>query len=107
MKIESNNGVLTVFLEGDLDAQNASAVQKEIEEAHNAHPDDEILFDAEKLRYISSAGLRVLLKFVRVAKGKEVVIQNVSRDVYDVLELTRFVNLMTVKKLREVNINCC
>ena len=40
-----------------------------------------------------------MLRFVRAAKGKEVVIQNVSRDVYDVLELTRFVDLMTVKKI--------
>ena len=99
MKFDSNNGVLTVYLEGDLDAQNASSVQAEIEAAKNAHPGDEILFDAENLRYISSAGLRVLLRFVRAAKGKEVVIQNVSRDMYDVLELTRFVDLMTVKKI--------
>ena len=73
MKFESNNGVLTVFPEGDLDAKN--------------------------LRYISSAGLRVLLKYLRAAKGKKLVMQNVSRDVYDVLELTRFVDLMTVKKI--------
>ena len=99
MKFDSNNGVLTVYLEGDLDAQNASSVQAEIEAAQKAHPGDEILFDAENLRYISSAGLRVLLRFVRAAKGKEVVIQNVSRDMYDVLELTRFVDLMTVKKI--------
>ena len=98
MKFDSNNGVLTVFLEGDLDAQNATSVQAEIEAAHNAHPNDEILFDAENLRYISSAGLRVLLKFARASKGKKLTIQNVSRDVYDVFELTRFVDLMNVKK---------
>ena len=98
MKFDSNNGVLTVYLEGDLDTQSASSVQAEIEAAQKAHPGDEILFDAENLRYISSAGLRVLLKFLRASKGKKLTIQNVSRDVYDVLELTRFVDLMTVKK---------
>ena len=108
MKFDSTNGVLTVYLEGDLDAQNASSVQAEIEAAQKAHPGDEILFDAENLRYISSAGLRVLLRSVRAAKGKEVIIQNVSRDVYDVLELTRFVDLMTVKKkLREISVEGC
>ena len=101
MKFESNDGVLTVFLEGDLDAQNASSVQAEIDAAKNAHPNDEILFDAQNLRYISSAGLRVLLKFLRTAKGKKLVMQNVSRDVFDVLELTRFVDLMTVKKIAQ------
>ena len=99
MKFDSNNGVLTVYLEGDLDAQNASSVQAEIEAAQKAHPGDEILFDAENLRYISSAGLRVLLRFIRVAKGKKLIIQNVSNDVYDVFELTRFVDLMDVKKI--------
>ena len=99
MKFDSNNGVLTVYLEGDLDAQNASSVQAEIEAAQSAHPGDEILFDAENLCYISSAGLRVLLRFIRVAKGKKLIIQNVSNDVYDVFELTRFVDLMDVKKI--------
>lgn len=98
MKFDSDNGILTVFLEGDFDAQNASSVQAEIDAAHAAHPNDEILFDAENLRYISSAGLRVLLKFQRASKDKKLTIQNVSRDVYDVLELTRFVDLMNVKK---------
>ena len=99
MKFESNDGVLTVFLEDDIDAQNANSVQAEIEVAHNAHPNDEILFDAENLRYISSAGLRVLLKFQRQSKDKKLTIQNVSRDVYDVFELTRFVDLMNVQKV--------
>ena len=97
MKFESNNGVLTVFLEGDIDAQNANSVQSEIEAAKNAHPNDELLFDAKNLRYISSAGLRVILKFLREAKGKKLTMQNVSHDIYDVLEITRLVDLMTVK----------
>ena len=99
MKFDSSNGVLTVYLEGDLDAQNASTVQAEIVAARNAHPDDELLFDAVNLRYISSAGLRVLLKFTREAKGKKITIQNVSADVYEVLDLTRFTDFMTVKKI--------
>ena len=96
MKSTSENGVLTVYLEGDIDATNANAVQAEIEAAHAEHPSDEILFEAKDLIYISSAGLRVLIKFLKAA-GKKLTIRNVSKDVYEVLEVTRLVDLMNVQ----------
>lgn len=96
MKFTSENGILTVYLEGDIDATNAGAVQAEIESAHAAHPSDEILFDAKNLVYISSAGLRVLIKFLK-ASGKKLTIRNVSNDVYEIFEITGIIALMNVQ----------
>ena len=72
-----------------------------------AAPDAEIVFDASGLEYISSAGLRVLMK-VRQSVGYAVEIRGVSPNVYEILEMTGFTELMRVKKrLREVSVEGC
>ena len=64
----------------------------------------EITLDAGALEYISSAGLRVLLKLKKKMKA-EVNIINVSPENYEVLEVTGFSTLFNVKKkLREISV---
>ena len=48
---------------------------------------NDITIDAAKLEYISSAGLRVLLKIRKSVKGSVNVI-NASKDVYDIFDVT-------------------
>ena len=84
-------------IKGKIDSNNASELEKDI---MSALPNE---IDASKLEYISSAGLRVLLK-LRKTVG-DVTIINVSSDVYDILDITGFTSLLTVKKaLREVDV---
>ena len=65
-----DNNLLTIFLEGRIDSNNASEIESEMFEALKANPEAIIQVDAEKLEYISSAGLRVLMK-LRKQTGKE------------------------------------
>lgn len=107
MNIIENNGRLTFVLEGRIDAANATPLDNEISDAIGKHSGDEIVFDAKKLEYISSAGLRVLLK-VQKAAEKPVTISDVSRDVYDIFETTGFSQLLNVKKaMRKVSLDGC
>ena len=53
---------LTLFLEGRIDTNNAPDVEKEMLEAVAGAPGAEPVLDAEGLEYISSAGLRGLMK---------------------------------------------
>ncbi|MBQ6531315.1 MAG: STAS domain-containing protein, partial [Clostridia bacterium] len=62
MNSYTDNEKLHLVLEGRIDSNNAAAFEKEVESALSAHPGIEPMFDAEKLEYISSAGLRVLMK---------------------------------------------
>ena len=104
MKFSSENGFLIIRLEGKLDSTNAEAVASEIKTIFSEHPSDEVIFDAENLEYISSAGLRVLLDFKKTVKNP-ITVKNVSRDVYEIFDITGFVQLMKVeKKLREISI---
>ena len=97
MRIEEKDGKLMIVLDGRIDTNNAPAVEKEIMDALDANPGKGTIFDAENLTYISSAGLRVLMK-VRKRVSSPVDVINVSRDVYDIFETTGFTDMMNVKK---------
>ena len=91
-----------IFLEGRIDSNNASQLEAELMEA----PAD-VELDAENLDYISSAGLRVLLK-LRKKINKPLTILNVSNEVYDIFSVTGFTELLDVhKKMREVSVDGC
>jgi anti-anti-sigma factor len=107
MKTTLENNTLTIYLEGRIDTNNASTVESDIFAAVHANPGAEIIVDAEKLEYISSAGLRVLMKLRKQVK-KALSVLNVSRDVYDIFETTGFTELLDVKKaLRVVSVEGC
>ena len=107
MKTEEKDGTLIIWLEGRIDTSNSPEKEKEIFGILSDHPEQELVFDAEKLEYISSAGLRILMK-IRKATGKESKIINVSRDVYDIFETTGFTDLFDIRKaLRRISVEGC
>ena len=87
-------------IKGKIDSTNAADFENEIMAAKPSE------LDASQLEYISSAGLRVLLKLVK-AVG-DVTVNNVSSEVYEIFEVTGFTDILNVKKaLREVSIEGC
>ncbi|MBO6302474.1 MAG: anti-sigma factor antagonist [Ruminiclostridium sp.] len=106
MTINEKNGKLIIFLEGRIDTNNAAQTENEIFGAVEGKTGD-IIIDAEKLEYISSAGLRVLMKLRKSIK-KPLPVINVSRDVYDIFDTTGFTELLDVKKaLRRISVDGC
>ena len=106
MTINKKDGKMIIALEGRIDTNNAPQTEKEIFGAVEGKAGD-IIIDAAKLEYISSAGLRVLMK-LRKSINKELPVINVSRDVYDIFETTGFTELLDVRKaMRELNIDGC
>ena len=105
MIINEKDSKLEIKLEGRIDTNNAPDVEQEIMSALDANDGKEPVFDAENLDYISSAGLRVLMK-ARKKINKPVDVINVSRDVYDIFETTGFTDLLNVKKAyRKISID--
>ena len=97
----------TIYLEGRVDTSNAGEVEQSIFSKIQSMDDPEITIDAGKLEYISSAGLRVLMKLKKEI-GKTLPIINVSPEVYDIFETTGFTELFDVKKkLREIDVTDC
>ena len=88
--------ILYIALEGRIDATNAAEVEEKIFCIKNENPDKHTVIDADKLEYISSAGLRVILR-LRKEEPKLAII-NVSADVYEVFDMTGFTDMVTVEK---------
>lgn len=101
-----NDDRLVIRVEGRIDSSNAAEAEQKIFEECGKHPAGTVIVDAEKLEYISSAGLRVLLKLKK--EKKDVQIIRVSNDVYEIFEMTGFVDIMDIKKrLRQFSVEGC
>ena len=107
MRTELGEGVLTLFPEGYVDSKNAGSFEREVMEALDAAPGVPVVFDVDKLAYVSSSGLRVFMKAMKRLRGRLQVI-NASPEVYEIFEITGFTSLMDVKRrLREISVEGC
>ena len=96
-----------IRLEGRIDSNNAPAVEAMILARIKDMEGDSIRFDASDLEYISSAGLRVLMKVSKLT-GKKPVICEVSPEIYDIFEVTGFTELCDIsKRRRRVSVEGC
>ena len=57
--------ILTIYPEGRIDSDNAAVFGQELDAARRAYPDGRIVFDMDRLDYLSSAGLRVFLNLAQ------------------------------------------
>ncbi len=89
IKVTNDGAAYTFLLDGRLDTLTSPGLEGKVGEVI----DDagKLIFDLEKLDYISSAGLRVLLGAAQAMDGKgEMVVRNLSQDVRDIFDLTGF-----------------
>ena len=88
--------ILYIVVEGRIDASNAAQAEEKIFSIKNGNPGKHTVIDADQLEYISSAGLRVILR-LRKEEPKLAII-NVASDVYEVFDMTGFTDMVTVEK---------
>ena len=96
MKIDwnMNDGCLTVIPDGRLDTTTAPEFEAFLNE--NREGAASVVLDCEKLVYISSAGLRVLLAAQKKMKGSMKLI-NVCELVMEVFEMTGFADVLVIE----------
>lgn len=95
--IKNTNGTeLTVAVEGRLDTSTAPQLDAALNESIDGM--DSLILDFEKLAYVSSAGLRVLLSMQKtMAKRKGMVVRNVNDTVTEIFEVTGFIDILTIE----------
>lgn len=96
-----------IKLTGRIDSNNSAEIEDKInKEFAHFSSDDEIALDASNLEYISSAGLRVILRLKKKNNSTKVI--NCSSEIYDIFDMTGFSQMMEVsKKIREISIDGC
>ena len=105
MDFKRENNTLTITLSGRIDSTNAPDVEKEIQ-AIGIQPEDSVVLDLQHLEYISSAGLRVILRLKKSNKDTKII--NATADVYDIFDMTGFTEMMDISKAyREMSVEGC
>lgn len=106
MNTSWDNDNLTIRLEGRIDSGNAAEVEAEINSVVKDHAPKAVIIDAEALDYISSAGLRIILRLRK--KYPDFSIIDVKPEVYDVFRMTGFTEMMKIERAyRRVSVEGC
>lgn len=97
---------LVIALSGRIDSGNSAQIEEMIQARRNGCDTAAVVLDMEDLEYISSAGLRVILRLKKSCPGLRLV--NVNPEVYEILQMTGFTEIMTVEKAyRTVSVEGC
>ena len=92
--IVQQNGELIAVLEGRLDTSVSAQTEQELQPLYDSQGQN-IVFDCNKLEYISSSGLRIFLNVLKVAKSKgdRVFITGANADIKKIFAMVGFTNL--------------
>ena len=91
-----NGSALTIGLEGRLDTTTSPQLENDLRTSMNGIT--ELILDMNKLDYISSAGLRVLLSAQKVMnKQGKMTIRNASQEIMEIFDVTGFVDILNIE----------
>ncbi len=100
MKIEvkQDGEIFVVELEGRMDTNTSPEFQKEME-AYYSKEGFKMILDFDRLDFVSSAGLRVLLLIQKKSKALNgsLVIKNVKPEIQEVFDMTGFSDILTIE----------
>ena len=94
--VEKKDGLIRIRLSGHIDSNNAEEIKSEIFAQIGEDTSSPVFVEAEHLEYISSAGLRILLQLRK--NHPEMHIADVSPEVYEILDVTGFTQMMDVTR---------
>jgi uncharacterized protein (TIGR02172 family) len=96
LEYRTDKNILYINLDGKVDAASAPEYEEEINAIRSSNPNMHIVLDADNLTYISSAGLRVMLRLKKAEPNLAII--NASPEVYSVFEMTGFTEMMKIEK---------
>ena len=88
--------MITLDLSGRIDSNNAAQVEADILAQLAGRDDPEVVVNVAGLEYISSAGLRILLRLRKAHPGMKII--NAGFEVFGILEMTGFTEMMPVER---------
>ena len=91
-----NAEAVTLKVSGRLDTQTAPELETELDAVLSGVKD--LTFDMTNLEYVSSAGLRVILKAQKVMKSQgSMKLTGVNDSIMEVFDITGFLDILTIE----------
>lgn len=95
IKKELEKNVLVLAVEGRLDTVTAPELEREVGDLRGV---TDLVIDMKNLEYISSAGLRVILKAQKIMNTQgSMKLRNVGESIMEVFEITGFSDILTIE----------
>ena len=96
--IEEKDDIILATLDGEMDTAAALEAEKVLSPLYKSNGKD-VVIECEKLEYIASSGLRILLSILKGAKlsGSRVVLRHVNEDIKNVFSLTGFISIFDLE----------
>ena len=92
--IDETEARFLVTLDGEMDTAAAAEAEELLRPLYKTNGKD-VVIECERLEYIASSGLRILLSILKGAKagGSKGLLRHVSDEIKDVFRLTGFISL--------------
>lgn len=91
-----NNDAVTLIVSGRLDTQTAPELENELDSILFGLK--ELIFDMTNLEYVSSAGLRVILKAQKAMNAQgSMKLTGVNDNIMEVFDITGFLDILTIE----------
>ena len=91
-----NNDAVTLIVSGRLDTQTAPELENELDVVLPGLK--ELIFDMTNLEYVSSAGLRVILKAQKAMNTQgSMKLTGVNDSIMEVFDITGFLDILTIE----------
>ena len=88
---------LVITIKGSLDSTTSYDLEQVIDKS--LKDIKKLVFECQDLEYVSSAGLRVILKTQKIMneRGGETIFRHINNDVMDILAVTGFLKVLTIE----------
>lgn len=99
MKItkQVSDGTLTVLIDGRIDTITAPILERELNHSVTNNITC-LIFDFEKVEYMSSAGIRVIMLADKVmSKQGEMKLIHVNEEIFEIFDITGLADLLTIE----------
>ena len=97
MEHKLENETLTIYFVGELNSFNSEEVEREVDSLVKKNKFNAIVIDMEKLNYISSAGIRIIVRLKQ--QYDDISIVKVPKDIFDIFEMVGLQNMFKIEKL--------
>lgn len=97
VEIKNNTNQIVVALIGQFDNQASQECLQQLQPLFD-NADKEIVIDCDKMTFISSSGLRILLSLRKAIKsrGGSLILEHLNSEVRNVFDITRFSTIFTI-----------
>ena len=88
---------VTLKITGILNTKTSPELSKELDELKKEYKT--LIFDFSELKYLTSAGLRILLQAEQYAEDndRQVIVRHISQDILDIFTQNGFIDVLTIE----------